>query len=125
MSRLNTGQCRVRWQGARPKQADFEIIQPAWEALTDVSRMREQASADAHAESHVGGASKEGRRTTPQGRRPSILMEDLDMMMTLGTARRVVRCEHQTTGRMMALKAMMKTQIKVSPEKNVVAERHL
>jgi cGMP-dependent protein kinase len=112
-------------------KTDFEIILgPLGEALIDVSRMRELASADAHATSGIGGGAAKvagDQRRASQGDL-SILMQDLDMMVTLGTGTfgRVKMCEHRPTGRMMALKAMMKSQIvKSHQEKNVVAEKDI
>jgi len=55
-------------------------------------------------------------------------MKDLNAICTLGTGTfgRVKLVEHTTTGRTMALKAMMKTQIiKSHQEKNVVAEKDI
>jgi len=113
-------------------KADFEmILGPLGSQLQSVSREREQKAQETHEQLQSGKGSSSSAET--QARRASqgdlsILMKDLNAVCTLGTGTfgRVKLVEHTTTGRTMALKAMMKTQIiKSHQEKNVVAEKDI
>ena len=111
---------------------DFEmILGPLGSKLQDVSREREQKAEEVHAQqqqqSSKGGSAEGEARRASQGDL-SILMKDLNPICTLGTGTfgRVKLVEHTTTGRTMALKAMMKSQVvKSHQEKNVVAEKDI
>ncbi len=108
---------------------DFEmILGPLGSQLQAKSREREQKAQEMHEKkgSRTSNEKAEQRRAS-QGD-VSILMKDLNAICTLGTGTfgRVKLVEHTTTGRTMALKAMMKTQIiKSHQEKNVVAEKDI
>ena len=107
---------------------DFEmILGPLGSQLQSVSREREVKAQETHEKKgKATPAEKEARRAS-QGDM-TILMKDLNPICTLGTGTfgRVKLVEHTTTGRTMALKAMMKTQIiKSHQEKNVVAEKDI
>ena len=115
-------------------KADFEmILGPLGSQLQTVSRNREMKAEEMHMQKtqqeKSGGSSSaenESRRVS-QGDM-SILMTDLNAICTLGTGTfgRVKLVEHTVTGRTMALKGMMKTQIiKSHQEKNVVAEKDI
>jgi serine/threonine protein kinase len=114
-------------------KADFELILgPLGSQLQSVSREREMKSQEMHEQvtqqkdGGSGSAENESRRAS-QGDM-SILMKDLNPICTLGTGTfgRVKLVEHTPSGRTMALKAMMKTQIiKSHQEKNVVAEKDI